>query len=148
MGEADLEIFERSGGRLRVAHASGLPNADRDPASPEAHTDPLSTHLVELLEAGVRAAHAEYPGVAYEVRVGHGPAAQILRVMSETSELLVLERREHAWRGARLGRTARSLVRTSGCPVLIVPPVDVGPIDVGPVAAEAEQSTDQQGAPR
>lgn len=108
--------------RLLVAHASGLPNADEDPTAPAAHTDPPSVRLGELLVAEVDAIGAEHPGVEYDVRVVHGPAIHVLRALSESSDLLMLERREHAWHGAQLGRTARALLRGSRCPLLIVPP--------------------------
>ena len=108
--------------RLLVTHASGLPNPDEDPAAPAAHTDPPSMRLAGLLAAKAEAVHAEHPGVEYDVRVVHGPAIQVLRALSESSDLLILERREHAWHGAQLGRTARALLRASHCPLLIVPP--------------------------
>lgn len=116
-------VAEENGARLLVAHASGLPNADDDPAAPAVHDDPPSLRLAELWEAQVDAVGADYPGVGYEARVVHGPAARVLRVLSGSSDLLVLERREHAWHGAHLGRTARALLRASRCPLLIVPPV-------------------------
>lgn len=121
---AAFTAAEEAGGRVLVAHASGLPNADDDPAAPAVHADPPSRRLTELLEERVAAVGAEHPGVEYEARVVHGPAARVLRALSETSDVLMLERREHAWHGAPLGRTARALLRASRCPLLIVPPQD------------------------
>lgn len=120
-------MAEESRARLLVAHASGLPNADDDPAAPAVHADPPSRRLAALWEAEVDAVAAEHPDVEREVRIVHGPAAQVLRALSESSDLMVLERREHAWHGAALGRTARSLLRTSHCPLLIVPPARPAP---------------------
>jgi nucleotide-binding universal stress UspA family protein len=119
---AAFTAAEEADARLLVTHASGLPNADSDPAAPAAHTDPPSRRLADLLAARVDAVGAEHPDVEYDVRVVHGPATRVLRALSESSDVLMLERREHAWHGAQLGRTARSLLRASYCPVLIVPP--------------------------
>lgn len=119
---AGFAAAEEAHRRLLVVHASGLPNPDEDPTAPAAHTDPPSLRLAGLLTAEVDAAHADHPEVECETRIVHGPAAQVLRTLSESSDLMVLERREHAWHGAALGRTARSLLRTSHCPLLVVPP--------------------------
>lgn len=110
-------------GRLVVLHVSGLPNEDEDAARPGRHGDLPSLHLADVLAAQVDAVEAEYPDVVHETEIIHGPTAHVLTTWTESCDLLVLERRWHPLHNPHLGRTARALLRTSRCPVLIAPPV-------------------------
>lgn len=109
-------------GHLFVVHVSGLPNVDEDPARPDRHADLPSLRLAEALDAQVAAVGTEYPDVAHETLFIHGPTAHVLTTRTESCDLLILQRRHHPAHNPHLGRTARALLTTSRCPVLIAPP--------------------------
>jgi nucleotide-binding universal stress UspA family protein len=63
-----------------------------------------------------------YPTVSIDVRVVHGRAASVLEHASAEADLLLIARRRHFVPPyGRLGRTADILLRTSRCPVQVVP---------------------------
>lgn len=128
-----FEMADQRQTRVRVVHASGLPPAEGVTTSAEA--DLPSVRLRELLAEKTAAVQTKHPQVAFEVRFVHGRPSAVLDEASATSDLLILERRPHAFVGAHLGRTARALIKSSQCPTVIVPPR-------GATAADAAEAAD------
>jgi nucleotide-binding universal stress UspA family protein len=63
-----------------------------------------------------------YPDVSMETRIVHGPAARMLRDLSEGADLLVISRRRLAFPPfGRLGAVGHDLLRLSDVPVHVVP---------------------------
>ena len=107
-----------------LASASNARNAralEAIAADPDPHVNAVA--FMRVLSETTAAVQAEHPQVASEVRFVHGRPAAVLDEESATSDLLVLERRPHAFHGAHLGRTARALIKTSRCAIVVVPPL-------------------------
>ena len=78
--------------------------------------------LLEELTGQVRAAH---PDVKIDVELHYERPIVALHEFSEASDVLVIGRHghhgRHGWPEPRLGTTARTVLRSSACPVLVVP---------------------------
>jgi nucleotide-binding universal stress UspA family protein len=127
-----FEMAEQRQGQVRAVHASGLPPAEGEATSPD--SDLPAARLRDLLEQTTTAVRTKHPQIASEVRFIHGRPSEVLSEESATSDLLLLERRPHVFHAAHLGRTARALIRTSQCPIVVVPPL-------GAVVADRAGST-------
>ena len=112
------------GAPLRMVHGWHLDTVYDDIVS--ARIDPDWQHRVE--QALLRAAGpvvARHPGLRIEAAALHAWPADTLVRLAATSRLLVVGRHaHHAPVPDRLGSVARTTIRTSTCPVLVVP---VGP---------------------
>lgn len=82
-----------------------------------------STGLHRHLEADLAPLLEEYPDVEAEILVAHAPPANLL-VSEPRHAVLVVVGRHHAFvpLGSHLGPIARTVLRESNCPVLIVEP--------------------------
>jgi nucleotide-binding universal stress UspA family protein len=86
-----------------------------------------------VLESLVEEWRARFPGVPVELRVAHGRPAHVLEVASAGADLLLVGRHQRAVPPyGRLGATAHTVLRTSRCPVEVVP---AGVVAVAPAPA-------------
>ena len=110
-----------SGAPLRLVHGWRLDTVYDDIIS--ARIDP---EWRERTESAMRRAAepvlALHPGLRVEARAVHEWPADALADLGTTSRLLVVGRHEHrSPLPERLGSVARTAIRTSGCPVMVVP---------------------------
>ncbi|MGO4957691.1 universal stress protein [Luteococcus sp. Sow4_B9] len=121
---AAIAEARRTGGKLLVVHSweynpvtvDGMPAMDQ-----ELFVQVQQTHAKEL-EDMVREQMDGGPDVEVEVRVSLGHAGEVLVNSSHEAELLVVgSRGRSGLSGVLLGSTAAHVVRTSICPVLVVP---------------------------
>jgi nucleotide-binding universal stress UspA family protein len=70
------------------------------------------------IQKAVLGVSADFPDVDYGISVDWGAPAEILRARSEEASLLILDHDPHRWR--QIGRTGRTLMQSSHCPVRVV----------------------------
>jgi nucleotide-binding universal stress UspA family protein len=96
------------------------PTMDRHEARD--HAAEWDAEGTDVLEELVEEWRERFPGVPVELRVTHGRAPTVLENASIDADLLLVGRRLHAVPPyGRLGSTAHTLLRTSRCPVEVVP---------------------------
>lgn len=135
--EAAFTWAARTGAPLRVVHAWRL----------DAAYDDIITHRVDaewrekqkrLLAAAVADHRDAWPTVPVEVEVRHQWPADVLVDDSRNASLVVIGRRgARGWIPEHLGSLARSVLRSSLCPVMVVP------VESGPAAEEWELNADE-----
>ncbi len=106
---------------LRLVHAWHLDTVYDDIVS--ARIDPGWQHRVEdSMRAAAAPLLAEHPGLEVDVQALHEWPADALESLAASSRLLVVGRHSHhAPAPERLGSVARTAIRTSTCPVMVVP---------------------------
>lgn len=119
--EAAFSWADRTGVPLRVVHAWRL----------DAAYDDIITHRVDaewraqqkrLLSAAVADHRDSWPTVPVEVEVRHQWPADVLVDDSRNASLVVIGRRgARGWIPEHLGSLARTVLRASMCPVMVVP---------------------------
>jgi nucleotide-binding universal stress UspA family protein len=119
--EAAFTWADRTGAPLRVVHAWRL----------DAAYDDIITHRVDaewrekqkrLLAAAVADHRDAWPTVPVEVEVRHQWPADVLVDDSRNASLVVIGRRgARGWIPEHLGSLARAVLRSSLCPVMVVP---------------------------
>ena len=119
--EAAFSWADRTGAPLRVVHAWRL----------DAAYDDIITHRVDaewraqqkrLLSAAVADHRDSWPTVPVEVEVRHQWPADVLVDDSRNASLVVIGRRgARGWIPEHLGSLARTVLRASMCPVMVVP---------------------------
>jgi len=119
-----LELASERRARVVLVHAWDLPYQYDDLVVARVDEVAWNERARRAIERSLSPLREAYPEVPVEVRVVHGQPARILRDASREADLLVLARRQHAFPVGHLGATARTLIRESGCPVVIVPPAD------------------------
>ncbi|MBD3927277.1 universal stress protein [Nocardioides cavernae] len=129
--QAAFSWADRTGAPLRVVHAWRL----------DAAYDDIITHRVDeewratqkrLLSAAVADHRDSWPTVPVEVEVRHQWPADVLVDDSRNASLVVIGRRgARGWIPEHLGSLARTVLRASMCPVMVVP-----------VASDSQPSTD------
>lgn len=119
--EAAFSWADRTGAPLRVVHAWRL----------DAAYDDIITHRVDaewrekqkrLLAAAIADHRDSWPTVPVEVEVRHQWPADVLVDDSRNASLVVIGRRgARGWIPEHLGSLARTVLRASMCPVMVVP---------------------------
>lgn len=108
--------------RLVLVHTWALDGLYDDRIVTRTRRDDWSRAAREGIERDLAGLRQEYPGVALEVRALHGPAAHALAEEGADADLLVLMRRAHGFPpAAHLGSTARGVLHTATCPVMVLP---------------------------
>ncbi|WP_460710484.1 universal stress protein [Nocardioides dilutus] len=120
-----FEHAERADARLRVLHAYSRGRAELGGLAVASEARRRRRQLRAAL-AGLMVDHPEVP-VEFTVTV-EGPADALLRLAVESSVLVLGRRLPHLPLSAHLGSVARSVLRRSPVPVLVVDP---GPHDGG-----------------
>lgn len=114
-----LQVAERDGARVRLVHAvRAAPSLDPELAGEGAARlgEQLSAEFADLL--------AQQPRVAHDALVAKGSPAELLLQQAESSTMLVVGRRHPRLPVAsHLGPVAKSVLRWSPVPVLVVDPV-------------------------
>jgi nucleotide-binding universal stress UspA family protein len=96
------------------------PTLDREEARD--HAAEWEAEGVRVLETLVDEWRQRYPTVPVDLRVVHGRVVAVLEQASADADLLLLAKRQHVVPPyGRLGATAHALLRTSRCPVEVVP---------------------------
>ncbi len=117
-----FDIAEARDARVRVVTAWELydPTMDREEARD--HAAEWEAEGVRVLEGLVAEWRGAFPTVPVDVRVIHGRPASVLEQASADADLLLIARRQHFVPPyGRLGSTAHRVLRTSRCPVQVVP---------------------------
>lgn len=110
-----------TGAPLRVLHAWRLDAAYDDIVSSRV-ADSWREEQARILASAVAEFRAAYPTVPVGVEVLHQWPAQALVDESGSASLVVVGRHAGHWRGApHLGAVARTVLRESDCPVMVVP---------------------------
>ena len=108
--------------RVEVVTAWELydPTMDREEARD--HAAEWEAEGIRVLDGLVAEWRDAFPTVPVDVRVIHGRAASVLEHASADADLLLIARRQHFVPPyGRLGSTAHRVLRTSRCPVAVVP---------------------------
>ncbi len=108
--------------RLVLVHTWALDGLYDDRIVTRTRRDEWSRAAREGIERDLAGLRREYPAVRVEVRALHGPASHTLAEEGADADLLVLMRRAHGFPpAAHLGSTARGVLHTASCPVLVLP---------------------------
>ena len=109
------------GAPLRLVHGWHLDTVYDDIVS--SRIDPeWQPRTEEALRAAAEPVAAEHPGLQVEAQALHEWPADALAELAATSRLLVVGRHaHHEHLPHRLGSVARTAIRTSACPVVVVP---------------------------
>ena len=117
-----FDIAEARDARVQVVTAWELydPTMDREEARD--HAAEWEAEGIRVLDGLVAEWRGAFPTVPVDVRVIHGRAASVLEQASADADLLLIARRQHFVPPyGRLGSTAHRVLRTSRCPVQVVP---------------------------
>lgn len=117
-----FDIARDRDARVEVVTAWELydPTMDREEARD--HAAEWEAEGVRVLDGLVAEWRGAFPTVPVDVRVIHGRAASVLEQASADADLLLIARRQHFVPPyGRLGSTAHRVLRTSRCPVQVVP---------------------------
>ncbi|MFJ3307842.1 universal stress protein [Streptomyces sp. NPDC086549] len=119
-----VEEAELRGVPLEVVRAWRCP-AHEAPDHPLLAGEPARLHeqrAADTLEAALRAAAEEHPGVDIRRRTAEGHARRVLLDASHEADLLVVgARRKEGHYGLRLGRVTHGVLHHAACPVAVVP---------------------------
>jgi nucleotide-binding universal stress UspA family protein len=117
-----FDIAEDRGGRIVVVTAWELFDPTMDRQEARDHAAEWEAEGTRVLEGLVEEWRRSYPKVPVDLRVTHGRAATVLEHASADADLLLLARHQHFVPPyGRLGSTAHRVLRTSRCPVEVVP---------------------------
>lgn len=117
-----FEIAQQRDARIVVVTAWELYDPTMDREEFTEHAAEWETEGLRVLDGLVEEWRSSYPRVPVDLRVTHGRAATVLQHASADADLLLLARRLHFVPPfGRLGATAHSVLRTSRCPVEVVP---------------------------
>lgn len=117
---AGFGLAREGGAQLRVMHAWWYDDRLDDLVSPTVR-DEWEMEARARLELHLGPLRAAFPEVDVEVMVRHAPAAVALVAAAESSDLIVVGRRDPALPfGSHLGSVARTVLRKSTCPVMVV----------------------------
>lgn len=120
---AAFEVAARRGTGVRVIHAWWLANGYDGVVVDDAMRREEKDRFVAEATPELEALRADYPGVPTSIVVIHAPAALALTDAAESAGLLVLGRRRIALAiGSHLGSVARTVIRQSPVPVMVVEP--------------------------
>lgn len=129
-------IAHERGAGVVVVTAWELYDPAMDRAEVRDHADDWVAEGLSVLEDLVREWREVLPTVPVELHVTHGPAATVLENASAGADLLLVARHACAVPPyGHLGRTAHALLRTSRCPVQVVPAGVVADARIGPTRA-------------
>lgn len=105
---------------LAVVRVTGFPAAEG--AESEQELRYRREQLLTELDQALRPVRKRYPGVRAEIEVLEGTPVDTLLRATGPSDLLVVGRREVVNPAyERLGTVSRAVLRSSGCPVLVIP---------------------------
>ena len=126
LGQA-IALAQDRGATLVVLHAWKLPSAYDDIIESRVDVDEWVRESTVEMESLLRDWRTSYPDVKIEVRVVHDHAGHALVEASREADAVVVVRRAHGHPVAtHLGGTARAVLRSAHCPVVVVPPEDIG----------------------
>ncbi|GAB2862404.1 universal stress protein [Nocardioides pacificus] len=109
--------------RLVVLHAWKLPGAYDDLVADRVSRERCEAETRAVIEPLLAEGRRTYPEVEVDVQVVHEEPGRALVEHSAGADLLVLVRRAHGFPAAtHLGGAARTLLRWSDCPVMVVAP--------------------------
>ena len=117
-----FDVADAGDARVHVVTAWELydPSMDREEARD--HAAEWEVEGILVLDGLVAEWRDAFPTVPVDVRVIHGRAASVLEQASDDADLLLIARRQHFVPPyGRLGGTAHRVLRTSRCPVQVVP---------------------------
>ena len=115
-------MSQMRGGAVEVVTAWELYDPTMDREEVRDHAAEWEAEGLAVLERLVAEWRSLYPEVPVGLRVIHGRSAGVLERASADADLLLLAKRLHVVPPyGRLGRTAHTLLRTSRCPVEVVP---------------------------
>jgi nucleotide-binding universal stress UspA family protein len=119
--KAGFEWAAATGAPLRVVHAWRL-----DAVYDDIITDRVAAQWREeqrrVLDAAVQGMREHYPGVTVIIEVRHQWPTEVLVDDSRVASLVVVGRHgPHGWEPQHLGSLARTVLRESKCPVMVVP---------------------------
>ena len=113
------------GATLTLVTAWELPDPYLDRIEVRTHAADWEAAERRVIEETLTQWRSAYPDVPVEIRIVHGPAANVLLDASRDSDLLLLSRRRLALPPfGRLGGVPHALLRLSDVPVEVVPYVD------------------------
>ena len=129
-------IARERGAGVVVVTAWELYDPAMDRAEVRDHADEWVAEGVSVLEDLVQEWRGSFPSVPVELQVTHGHAATVLVHASVGADLLIVARHACAVPPyGHLGSTAQTLLRTSRCPVEVVPAGVVADAPNGPTRA-------------
>jgi len=117
-----LDIASARGAKLLAVHAWELQGGYDDLIVGRIGQEPFCAEAEHLIERTLAEVRPDYPATEVEVRVEHGQAARVLQLASDESDLLLLERRPHAFPLGHLGATGRAVLHHGWCAVEVLPP--------------------------
>lgn len=124
LGHAMAIAAEREA-TLVVLHAWKLPSAYDDIIEARVDIEEWTRESTVEMESLLRDWRTTYPDVKIEIRVVHDHPSHALVEASRDADLVAVVRRAHGVPAAtHLGGTARALLRSAHCPVVVVPPDD------------------------
>ena len=118
-----FETAAEHGDGLAVLHAWKLPGGYDDIIESRLAAEEWSGRARHQMEELVAPLRERYPDLDVELRVVHDHPAHALVTASDKADQLVLVRRAHGLpMTVHLGGTARAVLRSTHCPVRILPP--------------------------
>lgn len=118
-----FETAAERGDGVAVLHAWKLPGGYDDIIESRLAAEEWSGRARHQMEDLVAPLRAQYPDLDVELRVVHDHPAHALVTASDKADQLVLVRRAHGLpMTVHLGGTARAVLRSTHCPVRVLPP--------------------------
>jgi nucleotide-binding universal stress UspA family protein len=136
---AGFAIASQTDSELRILHAWQMLSPYDNAVAERLPTPEWELEEGRAIEAMLIDLRMAYPNVPARVDLVHGQSAYTLVEASRDADLLVVSRPVHGGYVHHLGATARSVIRDSHCPILVVPPADAtgGRIEDGAAVAVA-----------
>jgi nucleotide-binding universal stress UspA family protein len=116
-----FETAAGHGAPLVVVHAWELPSGYGDMIADRVGREEWHARLASQAEPHLAEWRAAFPDVRVELRIVHGQPARVLQAATAGAGLLLVVRRLYGFPGGHLGGTGRTLLRSSACPVEVVP---------------------------
>lgn len=126
------------GAELVVLHAWRLPGAYDALVAERVQDATLNREQKDAVWKALSETAEAFPDVPVRVQVVHVPPAEALAEASREADLLVLVRPAHGSLVHHLGRTARTVLRESRCPIEVVVPTSAAEAPVPPLVLERE----------
>jgi nucleotide-binding universal stress UspA family protein len=111
---------------LRILHVWHMVSPYDEAIAERLPTPEWEREEILAIEGQIIDLRMAYPDVQVRVSLVHGKPAHTLVAEARNADLLVISRPVHGGYLHHLGSTARTVIRESSCPVLVVPPLDEG----------------------
>ena len=124
---AAFKIAHERGATLDIVYVWDLPSVYGDVVTSFMDDSKWQTTAAHFLRKAALGVNADFGDVRFQVVVAHGRPERILQERSNKATLMLLGRKAHGFPFGHFGHTGHGLLRSSACPIEVLPFAEKGP---------------------